>query len=117
MSNNLEKEFEISTEIIGPELDDKKQLKVLNRIITYTQDGIEYEPDPRHAEIIVQELGLHASNSVCSPGVANEPVKKDDEEKLQAAEATKYKSITARANYLAQDRPEIQFAVKECAKA
>eukprot|EP00973_Karenia_brevis_P061009 8483342-Karenia_brevis.AAC.1 len=58
----VEAAFEISTRVVGPEEDDEKQLKVLNRIITYTDEGIEYEPDPRHAEIIVRDLGLENCN-------------------------------------------------------
>eukprot|EP00973_Karenia_brevis_P075868 10540854-Karenia_brevis.AAC.1 len=117
MRKRIEKEYEISTEIIGPEIGDKKQAKVLNRTMTYTNNGIEYEPDPRHAEIIVKELGLEQCNTVLTPGISEEPEKKDDGEALKSEEAAKYKSVVARANYLAQDRPEIQFATKECAKA
>eukprot|EP00973_Karenia_brevis_P032619 4503532-Karenia_brevis.AAC.1 len=49
--------------------------------------------------------------------MSEEPVRKDDEDDLGAKEQTKYKSVTARANYLSQDRPEIQFATKECSKS
>ena len=34
-------------------------------------------------------------------------------EELEGAEASKYRALAARANYLAQDRPDIQFATKE----
>ena len=62
MQKIVEAAFEISTTIIGPESRDKKQVRVLNRTVTYTNAGIEYEPDPRHAEIILKDLGLEASN-------------------------------------------------------
>eukprot|EP00973_Karenia_brevis_P046223 6408888-Karenia_brevis.AAC.1 len=117
MQRIVETSFEISTTVIGPEAKDRKQAKVLNRTITYTDAGIEYEPDPRHAEIIVNELGLEACNSVVTPGEVEEQFSKEAEKKLSAEQASKYKSIVARANYLAVDRPEIQFATKECAKA
>ena len=35
---------------------------------------------------------------------------------LQDTEATTFRALTARANYLAQDRPDTQFAVKEIAR-
>ena len=54
----LEKEFEITTSMVGPSATDNKELKVLNRTIKYHDWGIEYQPDPRHAEIIVKELKL-----------------------------------------------------------
>ena len=37
----------------------------------------------------------------------------ESEEKLEPAKATQFRQIAARANYLAQDRPDIMFAVKE----
>ena len=35
---------------------------------------------------------------------------------LEAGEATRYRALVARLNYLALDRPDIQFAVKDAAK-
>ena len=37
-------------------------------------------------------------------------------EPLEAGEATRYRALVARLNYLALDRPDIQFGVKEAAK-
>ena len=34
------------------------KVKILTTIVRATSEGWEYEPDQRHAEIIVQELGL-----------------------------------------------------------
>ena len=65
----------------------------------------------------MKDLGLDSCNPVVTPGENDEPVTKDCEEKLSEDQASKYKSVVARANDLALDRPEIQFATKECAKA
>ena len=35
---------------------------------------------------------------------------------MSAEDARNYRGLAARANYLAQDRPEIQYAVKEAAR-
>eukprot|EP00973_Karenia_brevis_P066489 9242322-Karenia_brevis.AAC.1 len=56
LESAIRKSFEITTTVIGPEREDKKQVRVLNRTITYANGGIEYEPDPRHAELIVKDL-------------------------------------------------------------
>jgi hypothetical protein len=40
-----------------------------------------------------------------------------DERKLGGKEASQYRAIVARANYLCQDRSDIQFAVKELCRA
>ena len=37
----------------------------------------------------------------------------DTESKLDPSQASRYRALAARANYLAQDRPDIQFATKE----
>ena len=37
-------------------------------------------------------------------------------EPLNAGEATRYRALVARLNYLALDRPDIMFGVKEAAK-
>ena len=42
--------------------------RVLNRVIRWTKDGWEIEPDQRHADIIVHELGFHDSKPVSTPG-------------------------------------------------
>ena len=45
------------------------EITVLNRVILWTPRGIEYEADPRHAEIIIHELDLVGARSVSTPGV------------------------------------------------
>ncbi|MFM7989692.1 MAG: hypothetical protein ACKPKO_61305, partial [Candidatus Fonsibacter sp.] len=55
---------------IGPRKQDDKSMRVLNRTIQWTEKGIEYESDQRHAEIIVAEFGWGTgSKSVVTPGV------------------------------------------------
>ena len=45
----------------------------------------------------------------------NEPRRKEgeNEEEFNPEETTRYRAITARANYLAADRPDIMYSVKE----
>ena len=47
--------------------------------------------------------------------IFEEPKRPDDEQLLNPEYTTQYKSIVARANYLAADRPDIQYAVKKLA--
>ena len=39
--------------------------------------------------------------------------KEVDEEELESEQASQYRAMTARCNYLSQDRSDIQYAVKE----
>ena len=41
--------------ILGPGIHDKHEITILNRVLRWTDKGLEYEADPRHAEIIVSE--------------------------------------------------------------
>ena len=55
---------------LGPESGDDKSIRILNRVVSWTSDGIEYETDQRHAEIIVQHWGLSAnSKAVNTPSI------------------------------------------------
>jgi hypothetical protein len=53
MTTVFEKKFEISTEIIGRDPDDRKELIVLSRFVSATEDGSTYESNVRHAEILI----------------------------------------------------------------
>ena len=54
---------------LGPDKDDKRELRVLNRVLRWTETGIAYEADPRHAEILVAGL-LGKSRPATTPGAA-----------------------------------------------
>ena len=43
---------------IGPGKEDGKSMRVLNRVVRCTAEGVEHEAAPRHAKLIIQELGL-----------------------------------------------------------
>ena len=56
--------------VIGPEPNDDKCIRILNRVIEWTDQGIEYEADQRHAEAIVRDTGLEVSaKTATTPGV------------------------------------------------
>ena len=54
---------------LGPEPGDTKQARILNRVVSWKKRGIEYEADPRHAEILVASLEVTQKEKVVSPGV------------------------------------------------
>ena len=43
---------------IGPDISDQKEMRILNRMVTWAEHGIEYEGDQRHVDICMQDLGL-----------------------------------------------------------
>ena len=53
---------------MGERESDIKSVRILNRIISWTPNGIEYGSDQRHAEIIVKQIGILAnSESLVTP--------------------------------------------------
>ena len=44
--------------ILGPDLEDLKEIRILNRTVRWTSEGIEYEADDKHAKTIVAGLNL-----------------------------------------------------------
>ena len=117
LETKMKAKFEAKVEILGPDPDECREVRILNRIIRWEQDGLCYEADQRHAELAVRELGLENCKPVATPGCHELCVKDGDldtetEVLLGAAEAKSFRSIVARINFLAQDRADIQFACK-----
>ena len=118
MKAQLEKQYELKKQVLGPDEGDLKQVRVLNRVLTWSDEGIAYEADPRHAEIVIAELGLKEAKGVVAPGTKEEGnTKEDKDDKLDEASSSRYRAIVARLNYLTSYRPDIAFAVKEVARS
>ena len=111
--------FTIKDKVIGlrPDLKEEAEARILNRIVRITPQGWEYEADQRHADIIAQELGLSKARATRTAG-EDEPSWKMEEgdRPLDKHMVTKFRALAARANYLAADRLDIQYAVKECCR-
>ena len=124
----VEQEYEITSEMLGPEDGMQQEIRVLNRVISWQKDGITYEPDQRHAEIAISELGLTGAKAAPTPGAKDDLGKasvpkeaggvelEDESPEMAPAEASQYRGIAARLNYLAQDRADIQYACKEASR-
>ena len=60
---------------LGPGLEDAKEITVLNRVLRWTEAGLEYEADPRQCERLLEGLGLdsgcsgaaHLESNHCQP--------------------------------------------------
>ena len=112
--DTLESLYEIKR---GPRLGanekDAKEASVLNRIVRWTSEGLEYEADPRQCERLIAECGLEGSNSVCTPGIRAAAAEVLAEQPLDPKLHTAFRAAAARSNYLSMDRPDVQFACKE----
>ena len=89
---------------------------MLHRCVTYSDSGLTWKADPRHAELAVAELGLQAARPQTIRGGAK-PSAPLDHEELEPDGQKAYHSVSARLAYLASDRPDIAFACKDCSRA
>ena len=119
MKVELAKQLEIKRQVLS-EQPDESQITFLGRVITWTKSGLTYEADPRHAEVVVQDLGLQNSKHAVMPGVTGHVDARDEDDRANplewGSEATLYRAVTARLNFLAQDRTDIQYATKEVSR-
>eukprot|EP00973_Karenia_brevis_P084068 11664326-Karenia_brevis.AAC.1 len=54
--------FEIKVRaILGPEEHDDKEVVILGRLVTWKEDFIEYEADPKHRRKILQYFGFEGN--------------------------------------------------------
>ena len=72
MRENIEKKYELTVEMLGPDKGQVKEVRVLNRVLRWTDKGIEYEADPRHVEIILKQLNIDQCKPVTTPGTKEE---------------------------------------------
>ena len=72
----------------------------MNRCVTYSDSGLTWEADPRHAELAAAKLGFQVARPPRGTGG-------------QKA----YRSVSARLACRASDRPDLAFACKECSRA
>ena len=114
MEDGLAKSYKIKSQLLGFGNDSVLGGEVHNRALRITDLGWEMEADPRHGELIVEQLGLSDSKPAATPGTdGKEEEDLDGDVELIGEEATNFRAVAARGNYLAMDRPDIQFAIKE----
>ena len=67
MDAEMKKTFSLKTEVLGGDPGDVQSIRVLNRQISLKDDGINWEADPRHVEILARHLGAcgcqHSENA------------------------------------------------------
>ena len=108
--------YELKMDVLGPDDGQSKEVRILNRTIRWTAQGIQYEPDQRHAKRIIAELGLDKCRAVQTPsvpeGATESKMNAEKDHRMETKEATLYRALAARLNYLAADRPDLLFASK-----
>ena len=110
----MKKHYELKESArLGPGTGDDQEARVLNRVVRWTRAGLEYEADPRQAEKLIHDLGLAGSRSTATPGIKQTLEQVENDKVLPIQQQRPYMAVGARGNYLAADRPDVQFAAKE----
>ena len=117
----FEGKYEVKSQMLGEDADLAKEGAVLNRRIQWVKGGIRMEADPRHAQEVVRALGMEKSNPVGTPMATDGSDNAESEEArgllLEGEEATRYRAVAARLNYLAQDRADLAVpTLKVCSR-
>ena len=86
---------------------------MLNRVVRWTDRGIEYEADPRQVEKLVRDTQLQGANAVTTPGVTPLAHQLEEERPISMAEFTRFRAQAAMAKYLGPDRPDATYSAKE----
>ena len=109
----LMKAYEIQTQRLGFAKGRPREAKVLNRILRCTEEGFEIEADPRHAELVIEQMQVEGEKPAVTPGVSGaDEDDADDDVFLQGADIKSYRGLAARCNYLGPDRLDALYAIK-----
>ena len=78
---------------------------------------MEYEADPKHRKMVLEYFGLDASSrKLAVNGDKMDKAEDGDEEVMEKEEATAFRGLAARLNFLSQDSPDLQFGIKPCSQ-
>ena len=67
--DNLEDKYKTNVEVKSKGKECKSDFKLLNEIIRRTEGGDEVEADPRHADIVITDLGLKGAKPRIARGI------------------------------------------------
>ena len=103
--------------MLGGDSGDDKEVTILGRIVRWGEKGIEYEADPQHRKKVLEYFGFESNaRKLSSNGEKSEKEEEWELEDLEKEEATVYRGLAARLNYMSQDSPDLQFPIKACSQ-
>ena len=106
---SLRKRYETREPMMGAgPTDASDEIVMLNRRVQWTEEGIRVSPDPRHVKEFTDELGLEGAKLADTPMIVSQSGTMDSDSRAQSLrDATQYRRLVAKLNYLAMDRPDI----------
>ena len=97
---------------------DDKEVVILGRVVRWKEWGVEFEADPRHRQILLDHFGFTEESGAAAFNGSREVKEETEEEEgeMEKSEATEFRGMVARMNYLAQDSPDLQYPSKEVSR-
>lgn len=95
-----------------------KTIAMLHRVVRWEdaassrQDAIEYEADPRHRDVLLEQLCLQSPKGV-THSFEKFVLNLGTESELNGVEAETFRCVVMRLEFLVLDRPGIQYAAKQ----
>ena len=116
--NILNKEYQIKNRgRLGSGRKDVQEIDMLGRTIRYHDWGLTWQGDERHRKMLLEYFGLNGeSKALTKNGYKEDETEGGMAEELGQAEASPYRMLAARLNYLSQDDPALQFSAKEACR-
>ena len=119
LAEEMKKWFEIKVRaVLGPDAGDDKEVVILGRVVRWKEWGIEFEADPKHRQILLEHFGFTEESGAAAFNGSREAKEETEEEEgaMEKSEATEFRGMVARLNYLAQDSPDLQYPSKEVSR-
>ena len=73
----MSSKYDIKMDILGPEEGQEQYVKILSRVIRWTDEGLEYEADQRHADLLIKEMKMEEVKGVGTPIISQNPEKEE----------------------------------------
>ena len=101
--------FEIKVRAkLCPEDTDDKEVTILGQTVRWQDWGIEYEANEEHKDIVMTRFGFDdKTKRLTGNGCSEVGDRDEDDENLVGGEATSFRAIAARINFLAQYCPDL----------
>lgn len=104
--------------ILGSGPKDDREVVILGRIVRITPQGMEYEADPKHRRLVLEHFGFDDSSRSLTHNGETDWKEDDgwDQELLESGDATVFRGLSARLNFLSLDCPDLQHPTKELSR-
>lgn len=96
--------------ILGPERQDDREVRILNRLVKWEVDTIRYEADDKHLMALLDELGFDdTTKGMDNPLAKDHDRAEEEDEALEDTDVKRYRRLAATVSYLAADKPDLQY--------